>query len=175
MGANLQAAARQFYRMFCLRRVVLKLYLALCALCIISADHRGDKYLLGAGKADITGPVVEIGMMGYAAPDQKGTGLRQRLFSRAFIVGNAHRPKDRFLYVIADLQSGDTAVRDGVLKKLQLLYPGIYTQSNVAIVGTHNHAGPGQSGLPLPHFELGLPDVIPNFTKVPGSITFYLK
>src|SRR5690349_7544035 len=39
-----------------------------------------DLYLLGVGKADITGPVVEINMMGYADPKQVGTGLRQRLY-----------------------------------------------------------------------------------------------
>jgi neutral ceramidase len=52
----------------------------------------GDRYLLGVGKADITGPVVEINMMGYADPKQIGTGLRQRLYSRAFIVGDINNP-----------------------------------------------------------------------------------
>ncbi|KAI5795177.1 Neutral/alkaline nonlysosomal ceramidase [Geopyxis carbonaria] len=105
--------------------------------------ENGDKYLLGVGKADVTGPVVEIGMMGYASLDQKGTGLRQRIFSRAFVVGNVDKPSERFVYVIADLQSGDTAIRNGVLEKLQSLYGDLYTQSNVALVGTHSHAGPG--------------------------------
>ncbi|KAL7274832.1 hypothetical protein RUND412_002263 [Rhizina undulata] len=103
----------------------------------------GDKYLLGVGKADVTGPVVEIGMMGYAALDQKGTGLRQRIFSRAFIVASEAAPDERFVYVIADLQSGDTAIRHGVLDKLEILYPGVYTQNNLALVGTHSHSGPG--------------------------------
>lgn len=104
----------------------------------------GDKYLIGVGKGDVTGPVVEIGMMGYADLAQKGSGLRQRIHSRAFIVADVKNPSDRFVYVIADLVSGDTAIRDGVLKKLEKLYPGVYKQSNVAVVGTHNHAGPGE-------------------------------
>ncbi|PWW74491.1 Neutral/alkaline nonlysosomal ceramidase [Tuber magnatum] len=112
-------------------------------LCTARAQTRGDKYLLGIGKADVTGPVVEIGMMGYASLGQKGTGLRQRLFSRAFIVGDINHPRDSFVYVTADLQSGDTAIRNGVLEKLQALYGDLYTQSNVAIVGTHSHSGPG--------------------------------
>ncbi|CUS15350.1 unnamed protein product [Tuber aestivum] len=112
-------------------------------LCAARAQPRGDKYLLGVGKADVTGPVVEIGMMGYASLDQKGTGLRQRLFSRAFIVGDINQPNNNFVYVIADLQSGDTAIRNGVLEKLRALYGDLYTQSNVAIVGTHSHSGPG--------------------------------
>ncbi|RAL63285.1 hypothetical protein DID88_004361 [Monilinia fructigena] len=43
----------------------------------------GDKYLIGVGKADITGPVVELNFMGYASLPQVGTGLRQRIYSRA--------------------------------------------------------------------------------------------
>ena len=54
--------------------------------------------------------------MGYADPSQVGSGLRQRLFSRAFIVGNLERPEDRFVYIVLDTQSGDTAVRDGILQ-----------------------------------------------------------
>lgn len=118
------------------------------------SDHRkqyrqatGDKYLIGVGKGDVTGPVVEIGMMGYADLSQKGTGLRQRIHSRAFIVADVNRPSDRFVYVTVDVQSGDTAIRDGVLKKLGELYPGVYGQSNVAVVGTHSHAGPGEHSI----------------------------
>ncbi|EKD16593.1 neutral/alkaline non-lysosomal ceramidase [Drepanopeziza brunnea f. sp. 'multigermtubi' MB_m1] len=106
---------------------------------------KGSKYLLGVGKADITGPVVEINMMGYADPDQVGSGLRQRLYSRAFIVGDLKRPEDRFLYLVLDTQSGDTAVRYGILEGLSKLGPefSMYAQSNVAVTGTHSHSGPG--------------------------------
>ncbi|KAJ9164736.1 Neutral/alkaline nonlysosomal ceramidase [Coniochaeta hoffmannii] len=105
----------------------------------------GDKYLLGVGKADITGPIVEINMMGYADPKQVGTGLRQRLYSRAFIVGDIEKPEDRFVYLILDTQSGDTAVRYGILEGLANLGPhySIYGHHNVAVTGTHSHAGPG--------------------------------
>jgi neutral ceramidase len=105
----------------------------------------GDSYLLGVGKADITGPIVEINMMGYADPKQVGTGLRQRLYSRAFIVGDIEKPEDRFVYLVLDIQSGDTAVRYGILeglKKLGRQYD-FYGHHNVAVTGTHSHAGPG--------------------------------
>ncbi|OIW28858.1 Neutral/alkaline nonlysosomal ceramidase [Coniochaeta ligniaria NRRL 30616] len=105
----------------------------------------GDRYLLGVGKADITGPVVEINMMGYADPKQVGTGLRQRLYSRAFIIGDIQKPEDRFVYLVLDTQSGDTAVRYGILeglKKLGRQY-NVYGHHNVAVTGTHSHAGPG--------------------------------
>lgn len=84
--------------------------------------------------------------MGYADPNQVGSGLRQRLYSRAFIVGDVREPKDRFVYLVLDTQSGDTAVRYGVLDGLKALgpeYTTTYGQKNVAVTGTHSHSGPG--------------------------------
>ncbi|KAM0287247.1 hypothetical protein ACHAQH_000561 [Verticillium albo-atrum] len=106
---------------------------------------RDDLYLLGTGKADITGPVVEINMMGYADMKQVGSGLRQRLFARVFIVGDIERPGDRFVYIVLDTQSGDTAVRYGLLEELAALGPeySVYGQHNVAVTSTHSHSGPG--------------------------------
>lgn len=105
----------------------------------------GDKYLIGVGRADITGPVVEINFAGYAAVGQTGSGLRQRLYSRAFIVADANKPEDRFVYLILDIQSGDTAVRFGILDGLAALGKefAVYGQGNVAVTGTHSHSGPG--------------------------------
>jgi neutral ceramidase len=104
-----------------------------------------QQYVLGTGKADITGPIVEINFMGYANSSQVGTGLRQRLFSRAFIVGDPLWPADRFVYLVLDTQSGDTAVRYGILDALKQLSAEyrVYGQHNVAVTGTHSHSGPG--------------------------------
>ncbi|KAI0910005.1 Neutral/alkaline nonlysosomal ceramidase [Ustulina deusta] len=104
----------------------------------------GDEYLLGVGKADITGPCVEINLMGYADPNQIGTGLRQRLYSRAFIVADPSSPSDRFIYLVLDTQSGDTAIRYGILSGLQALGPEYadYGHHNLAVTGTHSHSGP---------------------------------
>lgn len=84
-------------------------------------------------------------MMGYADPKQLGSGLRQRLYSRAFIVGDVEKPADRFVYLVLDTQSGDTAVRYGILDALSKLGSDfqVYTQQNVAVTGTHSHSGPG--------------------------------
>lgn len=108
-------------------------------------EPQGDKYLLGVGKADVTGPVVEINFAGYADPAQVGSGLRQRLYSRAFIVGSVVDPEDRFVYVVLDTAAGDTAVRNGILEGVRALgdeYEA-YTTSNIAVTGTHSHSGPG--------------------------------
>ncbi|KAK4669319.1 uncharacterized protein QC763_201900 [Podospora pseudopauciseta] len=107
-------------------------------------NNNNNTYLLGVGKADITGPVVEINLMGYADPRQVGSGLRQRLYSRAFIVGNIDNPSDRLVYLVLDTQSGDTAVRYGILNALESLGEEykVYGHHNVAVTGTHSHAGP---------------------------------
>lgn len=90
-------------------------------------------------------PVVEINMMGYANPDQVGSGLRQRLYSRAFIIGDKHKSADCILYLVLDIQAGDTAVRHGILQGLRELGTEYdhYTSKNVAVTGTHSHSGPG--------------------------------
>ncbi|RYN21071.1 Neutral ceramidase [Alternaria arborescens] len=104
-----------------------------------------SSYLIGVGKADITGPVVELNMMGYANSSQIGSGLRQRLYSRAFIVGNPSETSERFVYLVLDTQSGDSAIRNGILEGLQAMGSeySVYGKNNVAVTGTHSHAGPG--------------------------------
>lgn len=83
--------------------------------------------------------------MGYADTKQLGSGLRQRLYSRAFIIGDVAHPADRFVYLVLDTQSGDTAVRYGILEELTKLGLdfAVYGQHNVAVTGTHSHSGPG--------------------------------
>lgn len=101
--------------------------------------------MIGVGKADITGPVVEINFAGYADLSQVGSGLRQRIYSRAFIVGDVNNPNDRFVYLVLDTQSGDTAVSFGIFDSLAALGGeySVYNRGNVAVTGTHAHSGPG--------------------------------
>ncbi|EXJ84941.1 alkaline ceramidase [Capronia epimyces CBS 606.96] len=109
-----------------------------------TAVQEGD-FLLGVGKADITGPVVEVNLMGYADTAQSGTGLRQRLYCRAFIIGSLSNNSSRIVYLVLDTQSGDTAVRHGILEELEKLGPEyeMYTKNTIAVTGTHSHSGPG--------------------------------
>ncbi|KAJ5677643.1 uncharacterized protein N7477_003276 [Penicillium maclennaniae] len=104
-----------------------------------------DLFLVGAGKADVTGPVVEVDFNGYASLDQLGTGLRQRLYARSFIFANPSKPDDTFIYVVLDTLAGDTAVRHGVLQELSALGGEYahYGEHNLALTGTHSHSGPG--------------------------------
>lgn len=104
-----------------------------------------QQYLIGVGIGDVTGPVVETNMMGYADLSQTDTGLHMRQFSRAYIVAapGTNSAKDRILFVNSDICMGDTAVRRGILQQLAEIYPGLYTESNFALVGTHSHSGVG--------------------------------
>ena len=88
--------------------------------------------------------------MGYANTSQIGTGLRQRLNARSFIIGDPSNENDRFVYMVLDTQSGDTAIRNGILEGVTALGSdySMYGQSNVAVTGTHNHNGPVRSKLP---------------------------
>jgi neutral ceramidase len=81
---------------------------------------------------------------------QIGTGLRQRVYSRAFIIGDPNNDSDRIVYLVVDSAMGDTAVRNGILEGLAALGPdyAVYGQSNVAVTGTHQHSGPGACKLP---------------------------
>ena len=71
--------------------------------------------------------------------------MRQRIFSRAFVVGDVDNPADRFAYLVLDLATGDTALRNGMLDGVAALGDeySVYGQSNIAVTGTHSHSGPG--------------------------------
>jgi len=119
--------------------------LSLFTTAVLAAAPLGDKYLIGAGKADITGPAAEITFAGYADTAQVGNGIRQRLYSRAFIVGEPSTPKNRFVYLVIDTAFGDTAIRRGIIEGVAALGSAysVYGNANIAVTGTHTHAGPG--------------------------------
>jgi neutral ceramidase len=99
-------------------------------------------YLVGAGIYDITGPAAEVGMMGFAEPAQKTSGIFMRLWSRAFVVGDGSQ---RVAFVSADLGMMFQSVKQGVVRKLAAdpeLAPW-YDDRNVLLSATHTHSGPG--------------------------------
>ncbi|KAJ7165659.1 Neutral/alkaline nonlysosomal ceramidase [Mycena crocata] len=102
-----------------------------------------SQYLLGLGIADITGPVVETNMMGYAALSQTDSGLHQRQRARAFIIGEPDTPANRVVFINADIAMGDTGVRRAILAALAAKYGTLYTAQNFALSSTHQHSGVG--------------------------------
>ena len=131
--------------------------LALALVCLtafktldVSARKSGQQpYLVGVGKADITGPVSDIQMMGYANPDQIAGGLHTRLYARSLIVVDNH-PRDvhneranRVVFVNLDACMASQAVTFTVIERLQAMYgPSMYSAHNVVLSGTHTHSGP---------------------------------
>ncbi|KAI0800418.1 Neutral/alkaline nonlysosomal ceramidase [Fomes fomentarius] len=101
------------------------------------------QYLLGLGIGDVTGPVVETNMMGYASLSQVDTGLHMRQRSRAWIIADASNSSNRVVFINADIAMGDSGVRRSVVKELSSRYPDLYNNDNIALVSTHQHSGVG--------------------------------
>ncbi|KAJ7499885.1 Neutral/alkaline nonlysosomal ceramidase [Mycena latifolia] len=122
-------------------RLLLPSFLVLCT-SVLNAVAQ-SQYLLGLGIADITGPVVETNMMGYASLAQTDSGLHQRQRARAFIIGETDTTANRVVFVNADIAMGDTGVRRAILAALAAKYGTLYTAQNFALSSTHQHSGVG--------------------------------
>uniref|UniRef100_A0A8C2DFV5 Neutral ceramidase n=1 Tax=Cyprinus carpio TaxID=7962 RepID=A0A8C2DFV5_CYPCA len=105
-----------------------------------SVNPPESPYLIGVGRADCTGPVADLPMMGYANTDQTARGIHTRLFSRAFIVDDGSK---RVVFITADIGMVSQRLRLEVLQELKAKYGDLYRQDNVVMSGTHTHAGVG--------------------------------
>jgi neutral ceramidase len=101
-----------------------------------------SSYVVGTGISDITGEAAEVGMMGYAALDQKTSGIHQRQRARAFVFVDQASGK-RVAIVNTDLQGVMQSVQQEVVRRLQARFNDRYSDRNVLISATHTHAGPG--------------------------------
>ncbi|KAJ7527759.1 hypothetical protein O6H91_16G069600 [Diphasiastrum complanatum] len=116
---------------------------------VVSAGKApSSKYLIGVGSYDLTGPVADVNLMGYADPGQNAAGLHFRLRSRAFIVAEEAAAKSsdkgkRFVFVNLDACMASQGVTLKVLSRLKERFGGLYNEKNVAISGIHTHSGPG--------------------------------
>ena len=90
----------------------------------------------GVGKADITGPIGEIDLMGYAKLGQAGNGIHFRLYARAFIVGDDNK---RIVYISSDTGQVSHFVK---MRVVNILNNPLYTEENIMISATHTHSGP---------------------------------
>ncbi|KAF6266801.1 neutral ceramidase [Scenedesmus sp. NREL 46B-D3] len=123
--------------------IVARRWLAsLLVLLLLCPSKLHADYLVGAGKADITGPVADVNLMGYAMPLQIARGLHIRLYARAFVFAESSNNRQRFVYVVADACMSSQLVTLRVLQRLEALYGGLYSKDNVLLSGTHTHASP---------------------------------
>ncbi len=102
----------------------------------------GDGYLLGAAKEDITGPVAEVGMMGYADISQFDEGLHMRLWSRALVIADRCQGAP-VAVVVQDIGQVFGGLKEAVVKGLERELPGVFTRDSVLLSATHTHSGPG--------------------------------
>ncbi|WMV27801.1 hypothetical protein MTR67_021186, partial [Solanum verrucosum] len=100
------------------------------------------EYLIGLGSYDMTGPASQVNMMGYGNFDQITGGIHFRLRARTFIVAESFN-SPRLVFVNLDAGMASQLVTIKVLERLKSRYGNIYSEENVAISGTHTHAGPG--------------------------------
>lgn len=117
--------------------------LGLCA-----AAAQAGEFEIGSGIFDITGPVAEIGMFGYAA-QQEVDGLHQRMRSHAYVIKDPASSR-RVVFVSADLGAMFQSVKLEVVRELQKKYGNLYSASNVMLTATHTHVGVGM----LSHYPL---------------------
>ncbi|KAL2468159.1 Neutral ceramidase [Forsythia ovata] len=110
-------------------------------LCLIFVAD--GEYLIGLGSYDMTGPAADVNMMGYANMEQVTAGIHFRLRARAFIVAETQQGGARFAFVNLDAGMASQLVTIKLLQRLKLRYGDLYNEHNVAISGTHTHAGPG--------------------------------
>lgn len=108
------------------------------AIFVLNVIH-GHCYNIGLGRADVTGPAAEIGMMGYAKQGQNTGGVHLRQYSRAFIIEDSDT---RVVFVSIDCAMMGQLVKLFVVETLEELYPGVYTEKNVVLSSTHTHSGP---------------------------------
>jgi neutral ceramidase len=99
-------------------------------------------YQIGAGQDDITGPIAELGLLGYADLGQVGEGLHMRLRSRTLVISNGCG-QEPVAMVIADQALMFHGVKQAVLDRLQKEIPGVFEHRNLVLSVTHTHAGPG--------------------------------
>mmetsp|Transcript_21636 Transcript_21636/g.40439 ORF Transcript_21636/g.40439 Transcript_21636/m.40439 type:complete len:734 (-) Transcript_21636:117-2318(-) len=111
----------------------------LAACCVVWC---AEGFWAGVGRADVTGPVSDVNLMGYAQPSQVGGGLHSRLWARAFVLGAEDGNGSKMAFVSVDVGMGSYAVTKAVVDRLQEKFPGEYTQENVCISGTHTHSAP---------------------------------
>lgn len=99
-------------------------------------------YGIGVGQSDITGPIADAAMMGYADPSQRALGLHTRLRSRAFVFDDPCTGTIK-CFAVADLGMIFSSVKQGVLDHLARELPGVFSHDNLLLSATHTHSGPG--------------------------------
>ncbi|KAM5235968.1 neutral ceramidase-like [Ctenodactylus gundi] len=98
-------------------------------------------YHIGVGRADCTGQVSDINLMGFGKAGQNARGLLTRLYSRAFIMAEPDG-SNRVVFVSIDIGMVSQRIRLAVLNRLKSKYGCLYRRDNVILSATHTHSAP---------------------------------
>ncbi|MEE3850779.1 neutral/alkaline ceramidase [Gordonia sp. LSe1-13] len=107
-----------------------------------TAPPASGDYLVGCGRADMTGAIAGQGMMGYSDAEQVAAGLLQRCWARAYIVVD-RATGERVVFVTSDVACLFQSHHMGVMPRLRQRFGGLYTERNVNLNATHTHASCG--------------------------------
>ncbi|XP_021094772.1 neutral ceramidase isoform X2 [Heterocephalus glaber] len=99
-------------------------------------------YHIGVGRADCTGQVSDINLMGFGKAGQNAQGLLTRLYSRAFIMAEPDG-SNRVVFVSIEIGMVSQRLRLEVMNRLKSKYGSLYRRDNVILSGSHTHSGPG--------------------------------
>ena len=113
-------------------------------------------YEIGTGIADVTDTAAGLPMQGMADRNQVSTGVESRLYARAFVIAESPSAGAgaRVAIIVADIWAGTRRVKDEVLARLATSCPGLYTEENTLLAGTHTHSAPGgYSGVLMYDFD----------------------
>ncbi|XP_075389552.1 neutral ceramidase [Tenrec ecaudatus] len=98
-------------------------------------------YYIGVGRADCTGQVSDIPLMGYGKAGQTARGLLTKLYSRAFIMAEPDG-SNRIVFVSIEIGMVSQRLRLEVMNRLASKYGSLYRQDNVILSGVHTHSAP---------------------------------
>lgn len=101
-------------------------------------------YVVGVGIGDVTGPAADVTLMGYASLEQIVDGIHMRLRARAYIFADVLDPRERIVYVIADICMAGQLMKQLIVEELARRIPNSpYRVENFVMQGTHTHSNPG--------------------------------
>ena len=124
------------------RRIATLLLAFLGSVLSLAVQAYSDNYLIGVGKHDVTGAAAEVGMMGYADPAQKSSGIHNRQYARAYIIAEPGSER-AVVFVNVDAGALFQSVNQAVIERLRQRFGERYNESNVVLSATHTHGAAG--------------------------------
>lgn len=98
-------------------------------------------FKVGVGKADVTGFVYGIGMMGYGMSFNIVKDIETNLYARAYVISNG---TNKVCWVNSEICFYTIALKNAIVNKIQNLYPHWnYSDANLLLSAQHTHSGPG--------------------------------